>query len=142
MKSTIAAEHEFAEWDDMLTNVVRLLNTLANLLVFLASLTGVPQAGGYDPPVSVWNVCSGRCSVSPESFGARHLPVRAAEPRDLARTGIATAGRSIPSQPGVLPDEVTVPPPNLSGNCVRPSGARSAFVLYSSSFVRGPPLAI
>jgi hypothetical protein len=127
--------------DDMLGDIVRLVNTLANLLVVLTTAVGVPQAA-VRRAAGAYDFCSAQPVISLEVLSGNRLPAEAAASRNDARTKIATVWRSVPFQPGVLSAGIVLPAPALSGTLARVSGVLCALASFSSSLVRGPPLAI
>jgi hypothetical protein len=118
------------------------VKTVANLLIALILAEGVPHAGALQSAAGVCGMCSAPQTISLEALRARRPPAEAAASQDGVRAGIANVGRSIASQPGILPSPVVLPALAPSGTSVGAFGGVSAFVSFSSSLVRGPPLAI
>ena len=119
---------------------VRLVHTIASLLVVLTTLGGVPQA--FARAAKSCDLCSGRYSLGSGVLEASRPPARAAASRERLRAGMATVGRSVPFLPGVLPGDTALPSLSLSGTPAGAIDASRTTVLLSSSAVRGPPAAI
>jgi hypothetical protein len=118
--------------------IVRLVKTLVNLLVVLATIGTVPRVRAFEDTTGACRFCPHR-TVGLETLGANLLPSKAVE---SPRRAHATAWCSISIQSAILPGGLVLPGLSPSVTLVWASHTLKAFVLFSSALVRGPPVAI
>lgn len=116
---------------------MRLVTTLANLLVIFVTVCGAPVTHVFGATNGAYPV---RQATTVETFATSPPPAEAAAPRERARTRIAAISRFIPFQLGILAAALLRPALSLSDSLIHATDTLSAFASLSTSFVRGPPL--
>ena len=119
-------------------SVVRLVTSLANLLVVLAVASGVPQWCALG--AGVWVPSSAHDAIRVDSLAPDAGPAESRAFRDGGGSRSATAWKSVQPHPAILPTGVILPPLSLSTTLGRDIAAFRASAATSSSSVRGPPV--